>query len=259
MQEHTKTDVETAPLGKRAQKRQETTQRILDTSMDILIREGHRGFTIAKLAKEMGYAVGALYRYFRGKDAILAALQRDVVARLEADFIEATAYAEETLADAEESHRALVRLFVTLDCYDSLLIRRPTDFQVLALSLGDPTPFMAKDIADARLVPAYRSLLERIGAEIRTCVDLGVFEDGSTRERIVALWGGTIGVVSLRKLARFEELLASRNVSANLYITMARGFGAADDAAQAAFSEARRLCTALHPKLTKADADPNAS
>ena len=57
---------------RRERRRQETIERILDAAMRLMAEQGYEAFTIARLAGDLNYAVGALYRYFKGKDAILA-------------------------------------------------------------------------------------------------------------------------------------------------------------------------------------------
>ena len=60
----------------REKRREATIERIVDTALHLLETEGYEGLTIQRLAKELGYAVGALYRYFRSKDALLVALPK---------------------------------------------------------------------------------------------------------------------------------------------------------------------------------------
>ena len=63
-------------------RRKERSDRVLDAAMRLLVEEGAHALTIQRLAHDLDYAVGALYRYFPSKDALLADLQRKVIHEL---------------------------------------------------------------------------------------------------------------------------------------------------------------------------------
>ena len=64
---------------RRSRKRQERTQRILSTAQTILLNEGLEAVTVHRIARELDLTVGALYRYFPSKQAMLTALGEDIV------------------------------------------------------------------------------------------------------------------------------------------------------------------------------------
>ncbi len=59
---------------------------ILQASLDLLARGGLEGFTTNAVAKRAGVSVGSLYQYFPNKDAILAALVREMRTSMRDDF-----------------------------------------------------------------------------------------------------------------------------------------------------------------------------
>lgn len=63
-------------LSRRARKREARRKEMLTVAMDIVERDGLEGLTIARLADALDAAVGALYRYFPGKDALLFSMQQ---------------------------------------------------------------------------------------------------------------------------------------------------------------------------------------
>jgi AcrR family transcriptional regulator len=65
--------------GRRERKRQARIDGILSTAMGLVMQEGLEACTIHRLAKELDLAVGALYRYFPSKGAIIAALELRVI------------------------------------------------------------------------------------------------------------------------------------------------------------------------------------
>src|SRR5690348_5825698 len=50
---------------------------ILEAAAQVLVREGARRFTTARVAERAGISVGSLYQYFPNKEAILFRLQTE--------------------------------------------------------------------------------------------------------------------------------------------------------------------------------------
>jgi AcrR family transcriptional regulator len=106
--------------GRRASKRITRRAAILDAAMTIVVSEGLDGLAIARLAKAVDAAVGAIYRYFPGKETIVAALQERAIgeygealqARLEGAGLSAHQGAQ-----PEPQALALARLLVAFGFY----------------------------------------------------------------------------------------------------------------------------------------------
>ncbi|MCA9555215.1 MAG: helix-turn-helix transcriptional regulator, partial [Myxococcales bacterium] len=60
-----------------AARREARRQAIVDEALALVTEGGFEALTLQRLAGRLGYAVGALYRYFPSKEALLAALQVD--------------------------------------------------------------------------------------------------------------------------------------------------------------------------------------
>lgn len=75
-------------VSARKQPRQARSSRlvadILEAAIRVLVREGARRFTAARVAEAAGVSVGSLYQYFPNKEAILFQLQTDEWARTSA-------------------------------------------------------------------------------------------------------------------------------------------------------------------------------
>ncbi len=54
----------------------QASARIVDAAQTLFRRRGYRAVTMEDIARELGVSKGALYRYFRTKTALLAAIQR---------------------------------------------------------------------------------------------------------------------------------------------------------------------------------------
>ena len=74
-----------------ARKRAARQREIVRRGLAIAAAEGVEALTIARLAGELDYTPGALYRYFASKDALVAEVQRSVVAYLAAATADAVA------------------------------------------------------------------------------------------------------------------------------------------------------------------------
>jgi AcrR family transcriptional regulator len=197
----------------REKRREATIERIVETALHLLETEGYEGLTIQRLAKELGYAVGALYRYFRSKDALLVALLHRVMDRIGEDMQaglvivkqRARAGAGETsngLREPISRDEGLLRLLVCALTYVELAKRRPSEFGLISTLIGDPREFLKTDAA-APLVPMLIRLQLTLASALEDAVRAGALAPGESRDRAVILWAGVQGVIQLRKLGRF--------------------------------------------------------
>lgn len=197
----------------REKRREATIERIVETAMHVLETEGFEALTIQRLAKDLNYAVGALYRYFRSKDALLVALLHRVMDRIGEDMtlglelvdreraerLSATASPTDTPRSAEEG---LLRLITVSHVYVAFAQGRPTEYGLISTLIGDPREFLATDAA-APIFPALVRLQLMLIAVINDAVSAGALDEGDARERGVILWSAMQGVLQLRKLGRF--------------------------------------------------------
>ena len=123
----------------RAIRREKTHERILDAAEAILGAEGMAALTMQRLATELGYTVGATYRYFDSKEAIVAALQRRVFVGLSTDV---GAMLDDKTSDP------LVRVAIVARIYNTLASRRPLHARLLSRMMGEPDAQRAQRIRD---------------------------------------------------------------------------------------------------------------
>src|SRR3954469_17434427 len=72
------------PLDRRARRRQETIEEVLDIAVEIMTEQGVAGLSIGEVARRMGIRPPSLYVYFPSKEAIYdAAFLRGARAILE--------------------------------------------------------------------------------------------------------------------------------------------------------------------------------
>src|SRR5262245_54452789 len=128
-------------LSPRRQRRRETRlNQILETAQRIAVAEGLENLTMPHLAQTLDCAVGALYRYFPSKAALIAGLQ---VAILES--FGHTLADRDTALEARLKHPKitpqqviLARIWDRGQAWLDLLQAQPAEFQLLSLTISDP-------------------------------------------------------------------------------------------------------------------------
>ena len=184
----------------RQQKREETFERIIESSLEALARGGVDSLTMQRLAARLGFAVGALYRYFPSKDALLVAVQQRIVETLHRELVGALAQVD--AAPGNPRRASLVRLWVAVRVYDSMSKARPTEFGLVAMLLGDPRQLVSDDDA-SQVVPTLLQLLQLVGSLFAAASDAGALTAGDPLRRTLVLWTSMQGALQLRKLERF--------------------------------------------------------
>jgi AcrR family transcriptional regulator len=96
---------------------------VLEAAVRVLIKEGARRFTAARVAEAAGVSVGSLYQYFPNKEAILFRLQTD-------EWDRTRAMLEAILGDASrhpmDRVRSMVEAFFRTE-YDEAALRKALD------------------------------------------------------------------------------------------------------------------------------------
>ncbi len=74
--------------ARRERERNELTERIKDIARDMFVRDGYEAVTLHRIATELEYTRPAIYRYFKDKDDLLAAIVLEDMEDLHADLLE---------------------------------------------------------------------------------------------------------------------------------------------------------------------------
>jgi AcrR family transcriptional regulator len=118
----------TASLDRRALRRQQTIDEVLDTAVEIMTEQGAGGLSLGEIARRMGIRPPSLYVYFPSKQAIYDALFARGAQELLDTMQEATHgfTASEDLAETLlDSGTAMLRWCVAFPAYSQLLFWRP--------------------------------------------------------------------------------------------------------------------------------------
>ncbi|MFK7987746.1 MAG: TetR/AcrR family transcriptional regulator [Sandaracinaceae bacterium] len=224
-------------IGKRAARRQARTAQIVDAAFTIVTEEGFEALTMKRLATELGFATGAVYRYFAGKDELLLAVQARVLAQLTEDIRDA--------ADRAASEGSLVALLAAARVYLSFPERRPAAYRLLARWLGNPDPMVATDLA-APAVAEWMERFQRVPLLFAEATAEGAMRAGDPAQRTLVLWSSIQGLHQLRKLGRFEvPALQPESLAEALIVTLLLGWGTAPDRAADAWARAGRVSEGL--------------
>jgi len=195
------------PPDKRAQRREARRRELLDAAMGIVLEEGLDSLTIAGIAKRLDSAVGALYRYFAGKEALLVALQIEAISALD-DFMRAhitrvRAAVAARVPPEEAQVGALASIMATFVGYLEHARADPRRHNLVDLMISVPNPVLTD--ASAREVDAVVQRLLSVVAEVlRDGAACGALQEGDAQLRAHIGWALVHGLSHLRKRDRFS-------------------------------------------------------
>lgn len=164
-----------------------------EAALALVLEEGLAAFSVHRLAERIGLTPGALYRYFRSRDELLAAVQLEVL-----DGFEAFLRAARALGEREAPLR---RLLLLCRAYASLKQVDPRRFQLISALVSAPEPVLEDATAREALERAM-GLLALLAEELTRAQDEGALSRGDTMRRSLVLWSSLQAVLDREKLAR---------------------------------------------------------
>lgn len=179
---------DTAKLNRRQRKRLERVDAILAAADGLVRDRGLDGLTMQSLAAEMDASVGAVYRYFPGKQALLAGLQVQAVQRLDRLL-------QQRIASSTDPLRRIELAFGSWAAFAQV---EPSLFELVDRSLSDPRRMLDDDQA-AQVRKAIEPVLGRCAQLLDDAVRAGLLAPGDARLRAHVLWAGVRGACHLRK------------------------------------------------------------
>jgi AcrR family transcriptional regulator len=187
------------------QRQAKRRQEMLDAAMAIVVEESLEALTIARLAERLGAAVGALYRYFDSKEALLVGLQKEAIrlfheAQL-ADLAEAAEQARETGLPAEAETLFLVLVGTTAYLDDAR--RAPRRHRLLDTMLSTLGPVLT-DVEALEVAETLEPVLRECGLHLEEAVTVGALRPGDSAQRTHVLWAFLHGLDHFRKRDRIQ-------------------------------------------------------
>jgi AcrR family transcriptional regulator len=228
----------------RERRRKLILDQIVGEALEILATDGYDALTIAHLAGKLGYAVGALYRYFPSKDALFVHVQSKVLETARADLLATLARVDDGLERArsvDAKQATLVRIFAAALAHGQLASKRPAFFALLAISVSDPRTLVSTEVGKAML-PALSALSAEFARILDEAVKAGALAAGDSLRRAVIFWGAHQGILSMRKLSRFgAAALDAEMMTFDLIAPLLVGWGADEKPLKDLYRRAEKL------------------
>ncbi len=208
------------------------TEEIVTAALRIVATEGVDALTVARLAHSIGMTQGALYRYFPSKSAIIAELNHRVVTRW-------TSRLGAAVQRASGEGGPLLVLIAAGVSFVAAAFAEPDAFALVAVTAADARVLVKDDIP--KHLPALLDALEQIGGGSTSAVAVAALLPGDPRARATTLIFGLLGLITVRKLERFEPAIDTERLCHDLIRDLLRGWGASDTDLEQGFQTARRL------------------
>lgn len=172
-------------MDRRERQRARTIDEIVDSAEALVLAGDPGAVTVADIARGLGMTAGALYRYFPGRDAILAHVQARCLRSLGA-----------AVAAVPPDGSPWARLLGAAGAFVAWARREPARYELLARMLANPRPLVEGD-ALSLVVPTGAAALAPVAA---AWAEVG---DPDPAGRAFALFGVVHGALQVDKLARF--------------------------------------------------------
>lgn len=189
--------------GRVKRKQEARRAAILDTALRLARDEGRPGLAINRIAGELDYTPGALYRYFESKEVLLAELQdyaqRNILAALMKEI-------PKWVAKGSGAEAALYRLLAAADFYVGLKRVLPREAALIGLIVGDPGEFQSRQHTQ-RLNESAAALFAQGQVLFQDAEATGGLPKGDSRERSLIFWSTLHGATQIWKLDKVEPKL----------------------------------------------------
>lgn len=167
---------------------------ILDTSRNLLIKEGYSSLSMRKIARSIGYSATSIYLHFTGKDQLVHALitegMRLLMHRLQPIF-------DDLKLDPVEIIRRICHAYVEFG------LANPGYYEIMyVLHPESITRYPEKQYREAR------ALVENLRNVFARGMSLGIIDRSNPTTTANVLWSQMHGLVSLIHGQRFDRSLA---------------------------------------------------
>lgn len=217
------------PSPRVQRRRAQRTEQILEVAGRLLAEHGPGGLTVHRIAEELDYTVGALYRYFPSKDALIAELERRFIQELRRQIAAATRRAKDAIATTGCDARvaALLQVHVLTRVYAELPEFLPEQFGLVSQNLATSRRVIGEE-ADQIVMAELMPLLASVVSRLETAVGCGALGAGDPVERALCLWSALQGALQLRKLDRLDPrfVAAIPRLPAGIVHALLIGWGA---------------------------------
>ena len=215
------------PPDKRKVRHDKKRQSYLAEAMGLVVQDGMEGLTIARLAARMNASVGAVYRYFPSKEALLVGLQELAIADYHAFLQPRLTEVAPRLANASAHARVLARIMIAFGSYIEHAESSPRPHRLVDAFLSFPEAVLsdaeARSVGERLLSPILGAFAGLLGEAEAT----GTIDVGDDFQRTQLAWAYVHGLDHFRKLDRINPApLHLRSLLPLARAGLLRGFGA---------------------------------
>ena len=159
------------PSKKVQLKRERRKREIVEVALSMIADQGLDAFSLHKLAGRVKLTVGALYRYFDSKSALIAALEISVIRETRDAICQAVERWEEACVDESESVRELGRVVQAAFAYRELLHASPAQMRLIGGLMSNPKPLLDEQMS-AGVIDVMLETLEPVRSGLAACEDV---------------------------------------------------------------------------------------
>jgi len=163
--------------------------RILACACDLYLSEGLSGFSMRKLAKEVGVTAPAIYRHYEGREEVIA----DVVREAYRAF---TAYIYRAL----EAPTPLERFLGAGEGYLDFALEHPRWFQIMFSGPERLGIEVLPDDIEAMSCAIHQFWIDRVSE----CMGAGILKEGDPSQTSITMWAHAHGMVQLYHQGHFQ-------------------------------------------------------
>ena len=216
-----------------SRKREQKSMAVLDAAADLVLEAGLDGLTMQKLAARLDLAVGALYRYFPSKEALLAQLQIRALGDYDRWYQQAIAAL--SAAELAPGVAELAYLALCAQLYAQSAKSAPSHFALVSEATALRRELLGP--ADGRQVlAAALPLLLRFGGWFSHAAQHQALIPGEASQRAILYFTSIQGLLQAQKLGRFSPGLIDSGLLPLLLKTLFSGWGASPVVAEAALA-----------------------
>jgi AcrR family transcriptional regulator len=197
-----------------------------------------------RLADECDSAIGAVYRYFPSKGALVAEVQREAVERLFTSYslVRGRTDAELPGFGLADDQLALTRVVLMGRWFVALSDTHPQELRLLQMLIGAPNVVVPIE-EGMRVLPSVIRLLDTARACLDDAVDTGIIDQRTDSMTRVVTWAAAVGgVLQASRLDVYDvDLLNGPQMSIRLTMDLFHAWGATREQLDAADEVVDRL------------------
>ncbi|MEE2787499.1 MAG: helix-turn-helix domain-containing protein [Myxococcota bacterium] len=190
-------------MGRSQTRREARIDRMLDVAMVQIAHVGIGGFSLHKLAAELDLTVGALYRYFPHKMALLAAREYRVIHAIDRDRRKAGPRVDPVQQDTDDPQAAIARLLHISQAYRQSLRAHPERMMLIGHILSTPGNILEPEVA-IEVMQALVQALSVASEALTTASTHACISGANQTHRAIILWATMQGLIQLEKLQRHD-------------------------------------------------------